>query len=531
MNNIFKFIYTLIVLLLIHSNVFGQSVKQEFIIGGSNTNLANSIVQTIDGGYAIAGYTNSFGRGNITVYVVKVDSNINFQWGKTIGGASTDQGNYIIQTRDKGYAVCGTTSSYGRGNFDVYLIKLDSSGNLTWTRTIGGVSTDGANSVVQTADGGYALTGWTVSYGKDSLVGDNVYIIKLDSLGVLQWTRTVGGMGGEDIGASIKQTRDGGYIVAGWTNSFGAGGYDCYVLRLDGSGNLLWTKTIGGSKYEQAYCIIQTNDKGFAFCGQTNSFADTNGDVYVVKLDSAGNLNWTRTIGGPHGAAGVSIIQTKDKGFVVCGNTGADDTVNGDVYVLKLDSIGNLLWTQTTGGRGTDFSNQVVQLKNGGFAVIGNTNSYASGYRMYLILLDSLGNSCSPNPTGGAVDSGGVIGQGGFISQGGIEDTGGVIHTGGLVKTVCSATGQNEIKDIPSEMNIFPNPGNSIVNLSLNIDATKIIDIEIIDLLGKSIEKISFTGKTNQSLIPINISTLEQGMYFIKITTDKSNNVLKFIKE
>ncbi|HTA27937.1 MAG TPA: T9SS type A sorting domain-containing protein [Bacteroidia bacterium] len=493
--------------------------KEAYIIGGSNTNIANSMVQTSDGGYAITGYTNSFGRGNITVYVVKVDSNINLQWGKTIGGASTDEGDYIIQTRDKGYAVCGTTSSYGRGDFDAYLIKLDSLGNLTWTRTIGGGRTDGANSVVQTTDGGYALTGWTVSYGKDSLVGDNVYIIKLDSLGILQWTKTVGGTGGEDIGASIKQTRDGGYIVAGWTNSFGAGGYDCYVLRLDGSGNLLWTKTIGGSKYEQAYCIIQTNDKGFAFCGQTNSFADTNGDVYVVKLDSAGNMDWTRTIGGPHGAAGVSIIQTKDKGFVVCGNTGADDSVNGDVYVLKLDSIGNLLWTQTTGGRGIDYSNQVVQSKNGGFAVIGNTNSYASGYKMYLILLDSLGNSCSPNPTGGSIDSGAIIGQGGFVSEGGKQDTGGVVHTGGAVKAICPDDGINKINiPIPGTI-VYPTPASKEVTFKINSGENKYLELS--DITGREMETLPIFNNE----IRVNISGFPAGIYFYEIMNNSANIV------
>ena len=202
-------------------------------IGGPENEWGSSLIQTADGGYAIAGGTESFGAGEADVYVVKLDANGNLQWTKTIGGESDDWGNSLIQTSDGGYAVAGGTKSFGAGEKDVYLVKLDAKGNLQWIKTIGGESDDWGYSLIQTSDGGYAVAGGTESFGAG---GDDVYVVKLDANGNLQWTKTIGGPDDES-GKSLIQTSDGGYAIAGFTYSFGAGWNDVYVVKLDKNGN------------------------------------------------------------------------------------------------------------------------------------------------------------------------------------------------------------------------------------------------------------------------------------------------------
>jgi len=244
-----------------------------------------SLIQTSDGGYAIAGATNSFGAGNGDVYVVKLDANGKLQWTKTIGGPGDEIGFSLIQTSDGGYAIAGSTFSFGAGDEDVYVVKLDANGNLQWTKTIGGPKREWGSSLIQTADGGYAIAGTTTSFGAG---GEDVYVIKLDASGNLQWTKTIGGKK-EDAGISLIQTSDGGYAIAGYTKSFGAGGEDVYVVKLDADGKLQWTKTIGGENDDRGFSIIQTSDDGYAIAGSTTSFGARGRDVYVIKLDRNGD--------------------------------------------------------------------------------------------------------------------------------------------------------------------------------------------------------------------------------------------------
>jgi hypothetical protein len=308
-------------------------------IGGPENEWGESLIQTSDGGYAIAGYTISFGAGSGDVYVVKLDANGNLQWTKTIGGKDWDEGHSLIQTSDGGYAIAGSTKSFGSGGYDVYVVKLDANGNLQWTKTIGGHETEKGYSLIQTSDGGYAIAGYTESFGAG---GYDVYVVKLDANGNLQWTKTIGGPK-DDWGTSLIRTSDGGYAIAGYTDSFGAGGWDVYVVKLDAHGNLQWTKTIGGPGYEIGFSLIQTSDGGYAIAGSYHLVDDNESVVnVVVKLDAHGNLQWTKTIGGEYfDWGGPSLIQTSDGGYAIAGATGSFGAGGLDVYVVKLDKNGD----------------------------------------------------------------------------------------------------------------------------------------------------------------------------------------------
>jgi len=390
-------------------------------IGGEKFDVSFSLIQTSDGGYTIAGETESFGAGEWDVYVVKLDANGNLQWTKTIGGPGDEIGFSLIQTSDGGYAIAGSTRSFSAGVKDVYVVKLDANGNLQWTKTIGGPKDDWGFSLIQTSDGGYAIAGHTKSFG----AGDwDVYVVKLDANGNLQWTKTIGGPK-DDRGNSLIQTSDGGYAIAGTTYSFGAGGDDVYVVKLDSTGNLQWTKTIGGPESEGGYSLVQTSDGGYAIAGYTSSFGAGEADVYVVKLDSTGNLQWTKTIGGPKSEAGNSLIQTSDGGYAIAGTTISFGAGGEDVYVVKLNANGNLQWTKTIGGPGHDRGLSLIQTSDGGYAIAGGTQSFgARGRDVYVVKLDKNGHACCAVSQTSQVGSGGrlrsatpSIGSGGKLTS------------------------------------------------------------------------------------------------------------------
>jgi len=392
-------------------------------IGGENDDGGYSLIQTSDGGYAITGYTKSFGAGKGDVYVVKLDANGNLQWTTTIGGPEIEEGVSLIQTSDGGYAIAGVTQSFGAGEDDAYVVKLDANGNLQWTKTIGGKKEDVGFSLIQTSDGGYAIAGATTSFGAG---GWDAYLVKLDANGNLQWTKTIGGKE-DDKGYSLIQTSDGGYAITGYTKSFGAGGWDVYVVKLDANGNLQWTKTIGGPGNEIGFSLIQTSDGGYAITGPTYSFGAGGADVYVVKLNANGNLQWTTTIGGKEEDVGISLIQTSDGGYAIAGSTTSSGVGEADVYVVKLDANGKPQWTKTIGAKNKNLiKSSIIQTSDGSYVIAGTTGSFGAGKRdVYVVKLDKNGNACCTlSQTTSQVGSGGrlrsatsSIGSGGTLTS------------------------------------------------------------------------------------------------------------------
>jgi hypothetical protein len=246
--------------------------------------VGNSVQQTTDGGYIVAGRTRSFGAGDFDVYLIKTNAAGDTVWARAYGGTFRDQGLSARQTTDGGYIVAGQTMS-GTGNFDVYLIKTNAAGDILWTRTYGGSDFDQGFSVRQTADGGYIVAGIAVSSGAH----EDVYLVKTDASGDTLWTRTYGGAG-IDEGRSVQQTPDGGCIIAGRTTSFGAGGYDSYLIKTNSTGDTLWTRTHGGTGGDWGYSVHQTTDGGYIIAGSTISFGAGGYDAYLVKTDSLGNV-------------------------------------------------------------------------------------------------------------------------------------------------------------------------------------------------------------------------------------------------
>jgi hypothetical protein len=354
-----------------------------------DSDYAYSVAQTSDGGYVIAGTTKPFLSADEDVYLLRTDSNGDTLWTRRYGGADDDQGQSVRETADGGYIIAGWTESFGVGLADFYVIRTTSNGDTIWTRRYGGSGSDYACSIDEVTGGGYIIGGYTDSFGS---IDNDWYLVKIDAGGDTVWTKTYGGAAHDECRA-VLQTADGGYITAGATSSFGAAGYDAYFIKTDANGDSLWTRVYGGGGADRAYSLDRTPDGGYIIAGYTGSFGAGVSDVYLIRLDMNGDTLWTRTYGGSEHDGGYSVRQVSSGGYVVTGYTESYGAGGYDVYVIRTDSGGDTLWTRTFGGARDDHGRSVLETTDYGYIIAGDVaHPTSTKADVYLI---KIGPDCS----------------------------------------------------------------------------------------------------------------------------------------
>ncbi len=528
-------------------SAFSQNIQWQKSLGGISNETAACIRATSDGGYILTGFTNS-NDGDVSgnhdsirsdIWVVKLTSTGNIQWQKCLGGTDYDQSLSIQQTSDSGYILTGYTMSNdgdvsgnhggtlsGESCSDIWVVKLTSIGNIQWQKCLGGTENDSGSSIQQTSDGGYILTGTTSSNDGDVSGTHNVdysdlWVVKLSSIGNIEWQKCLGGIYA-DSGRSIQQTVDGGYILAGFTNSYdgdvsgshngqGAGGGpgDIWVVKLTSGGNIEWQKCLGGTEYESVNFMQQTVDGGYILIGSTlsndgdvsgNHTDSTHFDIWVVKLNSTGNIQWHKCLGGTNNDNGLAIQQTSDGGYILSGATTSNDgDVSGnhditntylDAWIVKLTSTGNIQWQKCFGGMNDDSGRSIQQTLDGGYIFAGVSSS-SDG--------DVSGN------------------HGGYDVW--------VVKLGNFGVGIIDVTAITDFE-------IFPNPVcEDRIKVSYTLSQSMRLKILIKDVLGNIVlcenETYELVGEHQKEM---KLEGLASGTYFLELKTEYGSSTAKFVK-
>jgi len=447
---------------------------------GAGTDWGYSVQQTTDNGYILAGVSDGFSSSD-DILLVKTDSFGDTLWTKILGSPVTSEAAFSVkQTYDGGYVLVG---GYLNGGYnDVYLLKTNSNGNLQWTKVyINPNKNEGGSAVKQTSDGGFIIV------GANSDNSTNIYLLKTDSNGDTLWTKSYGGTNYE-VGNDVQETFDKGYIITGVSYNLQPDGNDVYLIKTNSNGDTLWTKTYGGTKNDQGISVQQTFDGNYIIVGYTESFSSYR-EVYLIKTDSNGDTLWTKVISNPNSvwAKGFCIDETADKGFIISGgiNIGAQLV---DAYLIKTNSSGDTLWTRIYGGIGSDWSTSVQQTTDKGYILLGSSDSYDNYQHYYLVKTDSLGNT---SPLVGVFE-------------------------------------QQEAAAVAGEITIYPNPFATQANLVLpnEINTNGEAELVIYNITGNETARVKITAQ--RALIER--ENLSAGMYFCKVI--KENTVIatgKFI--
>jgi len=535
MKNIMKKTITVLTLLLNIIVIYAQdpSILWQRTIGGSDKDLIYTINKTTDGGIILGGFSRSDISGDKTenpigvydFWIIKLDNNQNIEWQNTIGGTADDRPYYITQTMDGGYIVGGISLSNTSGDksedclgfVDYWIVKLNASGNIEWENTIGGgvmgeIDYEVLESIIQTSDGGYIIAGSS----DNDISGDKTenskgrvdyWILKIDHAGHIQWQKTIGGSSFDAI-YDISATNDGGFVLIGTSDSNISGdktenskGFsDFWVIKFDASNVMEWQKTIGGSNVDQGYRIKQTLDGGYILGGSSrsdisgdkteNSFGDL--DLWVVKIDNVGTIEWQKTIGGSDEDRLTTITPTVDGGFLAGGfsksNISGNKTENSigeeDYWIVKINNVGIIEWQNTIGGHNGDVLFSSFQTDEGGLILGGYSVSNISG--------DKTENSK------------------------GLSDFWIIKHaqTLGL-----------EENPFATEITLYPNPAKN--TLLLNTQDKTIDQVNIYTMAGSKVLQLD-VGTVSPT---VDVSSLSSGVYYVQLYSGENVALKKFVKE
>jgi len=453
----------------------------ERVFGNEEDNTINSVQQTLDGGYILAGSTILSGEDFTDMYVVKTDSLGEIKWEKVFGGKDTETITEIIQTSDGNYMAFGNTDSKGAGGFDFYLVKLDPTGNIIWEKTYGGSRDERSADMIKTSDGGYLLLGSTLSFG-DGLNSD-VNVRKVSSDGTELWNKRFGGSNG-DSGNKIIATQDGNYVILASSDSFGAGGFDIWLIKIDGNSGELWNKTYGGSKDEIGNGIVELPNGSLVIVGYTVSFGAGSRDIYIIKTNSSGSELWNKTDGGLYRDYATNIVSENDGIIYTTVKQSAPEVDSSTALINKADFDGNEFWQTNFSGGAAD-----LILNNDKHIIIaGSTIKYGNKSEGY------------------------------FLN----------VNQNGVITAV-----NNLVTQEPTTFKLFnnyPNPFNPITTIEFDVPKQSQVKLQIFNILGQKVATlVNDEYRTGRYKLQFNADGLASGVYFYKIIAGDFVQIKKMI--
>ncbi|MGZ3862270.1 MAG: T9SS type A sorting domain-containing protein [Bacteroidia bacterium] len=457
---------------------------------------------------------------------VSVEAQVTFQHVYPTSNSINQSGRDVLFTSDGGYILAGMTMTSTPGDSDIYVLKTDYAGNITWTQQFGGALPDYVYSFIPTADNNYFILGFTMSYGSGSY---DVWLIKMDPSGTVLWTKTYGTSAQEE-GHCIIPTADGNYIITGRANN------DALLMKIDPQGNTLWTQTYGGAQYETSHSVAQCNDGGYVLVGQTFSYGAGGADVYVIKTDGSGNLSWQKTFGGVYDDEGKYVLANSDGTIIIDGQISSSSTFAGlDINVIKTDASGNVIWNQTYGGNDKDVTHMIQHTSDGGYVITGISRSFGwINPDMWLVKIDEFGTSMWTKNYGSwyhdhcyAVKQ---TSDGGYVALGHQEDINNVTHVF-FVKTDGSGQVGTGESPVANTFAVYPNPSAGIIHVDLtDYTLEPGTSVKICNALGEILFSEAI-GIENKDKKVINLSNNQRGVYFVSVQSKNETTTKKIILE
>ncbi len=350
--------------------------------GGERTDEARSIIRTWEGGLALGGFTWSYGSGRADMWLVKTTENGMVQRSKTYGTADIEEANTMIQTNDRGYVLAGLTKPDASSREDLWIVKTDFGGMMQWNLTFGDIGDEGANDLLQTAEGDYLIVGYQYW---------DFLLLKVDSAGNLVWNKTYGATNTDQRAYCIIKTSDGGFAFTGTSVQYGTDFRDAWFVKTDVDGIPQLNRSYGGVEVESALTLIETEDNGFILAGSIASSYNSPTDLWIMKIDFNGSEQWNHTYGGSGNERALDIVQNDDGGYFISGITDSYGAGQVDMWLLNIDEFGNLQWNITFGGSKTDITSAIIQAEDKSLLLAGSTRSFGAQLGdsdMWLVKID-----------------------------------------------------------------------------------------------------------------------------------------------
>lgn len=483
-------LYKFTILLLIScSGLQAQSLIWSKHYGGYFNEGGYSCLPTDDGGYVAIGSTYSFGSGDHDMYILRLDSLGDTLWSRTVGGSLTEFGRDVQCTSDGGFLAVGSTTSMGAGKEDLYLVKVNAYGDFVWHKTFGGAQSDEGWSIRRTSDSSFIICGTTNSSGAGYA---DLWLLKIDATGSTIWSKTFGGAGGES-GYGVRESYD-GYIAVGATGSFGEGYSSIYAVKVAHNGDSLWANAYGGPKSDFGYSVEVAADGNYLLVGATASYGLGYYDAYVISVTPDGLVDWEKTYGGTRDDRGYAICNSADGGYLLTGTTESFGAGGSDMYVLKLNPVGDLEWSSTQGGSQSDYCRSVTNDKRGHYVLAGYSYSYATGGSdLYIITI--VGDQSTP------------------------------------VEEIPS----HDLPDGFALAQNFPNPFNAETRIQYTLPKRSHVSVTVYNLLGQQVKRwddmsqstgtyqITWDGRGDDG------ATLASGVYFYRLETGDFSDTKKMV--